>query len=117
MLEKVKELIKEECCNYDYKIYGIYHHCLSNRDHTCRYFRDEAEQCGWLEQAVLPLDSKLEAEYHTELGTEGIEKIRYCKMCTGRFVPRNNRQVYCKTCREKRDKRRKREWWQEKGSD
>ena len=118
MLKKIKQLIRDECCNYDSRFCNITHYCYADKDHICRYFLEEVKRCKWFEQAVLPLEPKLEAEYHDELDTAAKEKTRNCDGCGDRFVPTNNRQVFCRDCRELRDKRRKRDWWHDnKGSD
>ena len=118
MEKRIKTLIKNECCNYDPKIYGKLHYCFADKEHKCRYFLEKWKRCRWFEKAVLPLKPKLEAEYHDELDTAAKANTRNCDMCNERFVPSNNRQVFCEECREKRDKRRKREWWHDnKGSD
>lgn len=101
-IRKLRKFIRDTCCN---------HHdvdrCWPEPDGivTCRYWREfqdgKLPRCKWLEEAVLPNDVELEAEYWDEIGVIGFDKnnVAKCKRCKKSFVKKTNNQIVCPKCR------------------
>ncbi|SHF64924.1 hypothetical protein SAMN02745218_02791 [Desulfofundulus australicus DSM 11792] len=106
ILAKVRSLVKKECANHDAELNGIRHYCCREpaaSDKRCLYFVLDDVRCKWFEEAVLPLDSKLEYEYWQVVNPYKVNKPRdlskQCKMCGKVFSAKSNREVYCDSCK------------------
>ena len=114
--------IKKECPNY-------YKGFCDAKDKPCTWRREEEPftnrgiACGWLRDAVLPLDKELRGFYEAwkqaELARREKEKekqhtapvaepkqtnIDICAGCRQPMVVKSNRQKYCEKCRVMRRK-------------
>lgn len=110
ILSKVKSLVRKECASYSTKENGILDYCCHEPEDSnmrCRYFASPVTWCVWFEEAVLPLDSKLEYEYWQVVNPDCVpnevskprELSKQCKMCGKVFSAKSNREVYCDSCK------------------
>lgn len=100
--QKLRSLIRKECCNYD----SWYDECLGPCGHSgkpCMQMDADQLICRWLEHAVLPLDRDLQAEIIRD------PSRKHCVRCGVWFLPGSNRALYCPTCASKVKKEHKRE--------
>ena len=108
--------VKKECPNY-------YKGFCDAKDRPCAWHREEEPftnrgiTCGWLRDAVLPLDKELRGFYENWKQAElarrekkipsgtidiPVEKTRIdtCAGCRQPMVVKSNRQKYCEDCRK-----------------
>ena len=116
LIRMIDAHIKKECPNY-------YKGFCDAKDNPCTWRREEEPftnrgiTCGWLRDAVLPLDKELRGFYEAwkqaELarrekkdaaisGETDVKapKVDVCVGCRKPMVVRSVRQKYCDTCRE-----------------
>jgi len=115
----IKRLITNECANHERKFNGFINVCLAKEDCKCVFFFEKYPRCKYFEEAVLPLDKRLEQLYYADrkARAQGYElteqqkriivedasagKITVkCERCKEEFPAVNNRQKYCAKCRK-----------------
>lgn len=99
--QKLRSLIRKECCNYD----PCYAECLGpdgQSEAPCMQMDADHLICRWLEHAVLPLDPILQAEIIRD------PSRKHCVRCGAWFLPGSNRALYCPTCASQVKKEHKR---------
>jgi len=87
--QAIRRLVKAECANYDRE-----YQCLP-LDGTCYMFTIgfvNSSLCKWFQNAVLPLDSELEALFEHK-------PLKACGRCGKKFLVNGN-QAYCQACAE-----------------
>ena len=99
--QKIRSLIRKECCNYD----SWYDECLGPEGHggsPCKQMGNDHLICRWMEHAILPLDPALQAEIIRD------PSRKHCVRCGSWFLPGSNRALYCPTCASQVKKEHKR---------
>lgn len=107
---KVKRLIRTECCNYDTERNECY---VLDDGYGCRCPQMISDHilCRWFNHAVLPLDRLLYAEVISD------PRNRKCVICGTEFLPSSNRSKYCPVCRKKVHRKQARESVRKRRSD
>jgi hypothetical protein len=99
---RAKKLVRSLCANHDYG------NCLllgnGFRTCVCPQLISYSLICKYFRAAVLPADKELHAEIM------GTDQRRQCGDCLQPFLPERKNNLYCKSCVEKRERTRKREW-------
>ena len=106
-INKIKNLVKNECAGYLTEQCSIKNYCPS-KDRACLFFAENQElpRCKYFEEGVLPLDEELERDYLAErnmgmsVNRKAKPKVK-CKRCGDVFDANSNRQLYCEKCKKK----------------
>jgi len=63
VLGRVRALVAAECANFAAALEGYPRNSCLTRDAACVYFGGRGRWCRWFEEAVLPLDRRLQGDY------------------------------------------------------
>lgn len=98
-LRSAKALIKKLCCNYDTG------DCIL-LDCPCPQMHSYTGLCKWFKSAILPQDKELLLQLISP------HNAKRCSICGSKFIPTDNRALYCDNCRKlvsrRKDAERKR---------